>query len=167
MRDKIIVGVKEVMCYQRWGLESETRTRVALKSHKQWLQTWLATRPKRLQTWLGLELRDSSTTCWQAIVTFEIYIYSYVSIFFYLRKYVGVTYASCLLPFAKMFNVTHACATCAAHTHSSKNALTMATQNPPAAVPFVIRFAFTNFVNSCSKRTATCKVCGTKINDTG
>ena len=36
--------------HQRWGLESETRTRVALKLHKQLTSDLTRTRPKRLQT---------------------------------------------------------------------------------------------------------------------
>ncbi|XP_078126609.1 cytochrome P450 2K1-like isoform X3 [Sander vitreus] len=54
-----------------------------------------------------------------------------------------------------------------ARTHISKNALPMATPNPPGVVPFLISFAFNNFVNSGSNLTATCKVCGTKINEAG
>lgn len=52
---------------QRWGLESETRTQAALKSHKRWLQTRHATSSKKLQTWLRLELRESSS---HAIIAF-------------------------------------------------------------------------------------------------
>ena len=47
--------------HQRWGLEFATRTRVALKSHTQRLQTWLELVLKRLQTRLGLVFWDSWT----------------------------------------------------------------------------------------------------------
>lgn len=43
----------------------------------------------------------------------------------------------------------------------------MAAASQTGAIPFVIAFAYKDFAQTSSKRTATCKECGVKINDAG
>ena len=46
-----------------------------------------------------------------------------------------------------------------------KTTLTMETSSSSGTVPYVVTFGYKAFTQTASKRTATCKVCGIRIND--
>ena len=45
--------------------------------------------------------------------------------------------------------------------------LTMAASSLSGTVPYVVTFCYKAFTQTANKRTATCKVCGIRINDAG
>lgn len=90
-------------------------------------------------------------------------IHPYTSISFYWCIYIwgNVWRAACPICHYAQCN---ACTMC---VHTCRNALTMATTSPPGVMPFIVTFGYNNFAHSGNKRTATCKLCGTRINDAG
>ena len=121
-------------------------TQVALKSHKQRVETWLQTCSQK--TW------DLTWTRGVGLVNNLRFI-----------KLLFLIFISLILMYEGWWQAERNVASRTRAATDIKTTVTMATSSSSGTVPYVATFGYKAFTQTANKRTATCKVCGIRIND--